>query len=64
MTEHFLEQEDSKFLKFIKKNSEIIIFIISMIGCFFVYEVNYQVGIFEIILVLSWFIPSFIKKIF
>ena len=63
MTEHFLEQEDSKFLKFIKKHSTIIIFIISMIACFFVYEVNYQMGIFEIILVLSWFIPSFIKKL-
>jgi len=62
MTEKYLEEEDGKFVKFLKKYSKILIFILALIACMIVYMSNKEVGIFEFILVLSWFIPSLIKK--
>ena len=63
MTEKYLEEEDSKFIKFLKEYSKIIIFILALIACIIVYLSNKEIGIFEFILVLTWFIPSFWKRI-
>lgn len=63
MTEKSLDIEDSKFIKILKKYSTIIIFILSLIACIIVYLSNKEMGIFEFILVMSWFIPSIVKDI-